>query len=196
MLLYRTSAFIHFATILVQRAGQLPGYHGQPTNFQESSTSQHTNYTRNTAMWYELHRTSYLLVIPRPGKISTLHGQGRSLCTKMVCLMPPDTNLNAHKLLERSLAAIRRPEDADTILTVIDNRDHARIRRVLANAFSTKALTDQEYYIQHYISMFIDSLHSIHQTGPVNMVAWLEFVTFDIVGMLTVRLTVRLPAKP
>jgi hypothetical protein len=44
--------------------------------------------------------------------------------------------------------------------------------------------------------MFIDSLHSIHKTGPVNMVAWLEFVTFDIVGMLTARPTVRLPAKP
>jgi cytochrome P450 len=110
---------------------------------------------------------------------------------------PPAPKLKfTHKLLERSLVAIRRPGDADTILTAIDNRDHARIRRALANAFSTKALTDQEYYIQRYVSMFIDSLHSLHQTGPVNMVAWLEFVTFDIVGMIIVSLANCLPAKP
>jgi cytochrome P450 len=101
----------------------------------------------------------------------------------MVCLPTPKWKFT-HKLSERSLAAIRRPGDPDTILTVRDNRDHARIRRVLAKAFSTKALTEQEYYIQRYVSMFIDSLHSIRQTGPVNMVAWLEFVTFDIVGMI------------
>jgi hypothetical protein len=195
MLLYTPSTFILFGIILVRRAGQLPESHGQSANFQESSTSRHTNSTRNMAMSYGSHQTSCRLLIPKPGKISMLRGQGRRLCTRMVCIPRPKWKYTQN-LSERSLAAIRRPGDADTILTVIDNRDHARIRRVLANAFSTKALTDQEYYIQRYVSMFIDSLHSIHQTGPVNMVAWLEFVTFDIAGIIIVFLTDRFPAKP
>jgi hypothetical protein len=195
VLWYIKSTFILFASILARRIGQLPRYRGQSANFQESSTYRHTNYTRNMATSCEYHQTSYLLLIPKHGKIYTLRGHGRSLCTKMV--RPPAPKLKfTHKLLERSLVAIRRPGDADTILTAIDNRDHARIRRVIANAFSTKSLTDQEYYIQLYVSMFIDSLHSLHQTEPVNMVAWLEFVTFDIVGMIIVSLANCLPAKP
>jgi hypothetical protein len=170
MLRYTTSTITLCASIQVPWVGQLPGYHGQSANSQESSTSRHTNSTRNMTMWYGSHQTSYLLLIPKPGKISILRGQGRSLCTKMVCLPTPKWKFT-HRLSERSLAAIRRPGGVDTILTVRDNRDHARIRRVLANAFSTKALTDQEYYIQRYVSMFIDSLHSIRKTGLVNMVA-------------------------
>jgi cytochrome P450 len=112
----------------------------------------------------------------------------------MVCLQLPKLK-STNRKLERALAAVQAKGKEENILTAINNQDHSRMKRVLANAFSNRALTDQEPYIQHYVSIFIDSLHSVHQTEPVNIVAWLEFLTCDIIGMITASSTDPLSAK-
>jgi hypothetical protein len=64
------------------------------------------------------------------------------------------------------------------------------MRRVLAHAFSDKAMRDQEPLIQKYVNMLTQSLHIAAGRGPVNIVQWYEFVTFDIIGINLV------PGKP
>jgi cytochrome P450 len=62
------------------------------------------------------------------------------------------------------------------------------MRRVLSHAFSEKAMRDQEPLIQQYIDMLSDSLHLAARKGPVNIVQWYEFVTFDIIGKSSILL--------
>ena len=60
------------------------------------------------------------------------------------------------------------------------------MRRVLAHAFSEKAMREQEPLIQEYIDLFMRSLHAAAEEGPQNMVSWYEFVAFDIIGTLEI----------
>ena len=68
-----------------------------------------------------------------------------------------------------------------------DDADHARYRRLLSHAFSEKALRQQEYLLLQYIDLLISRLTKIAEShNPVvNMVQWLNFTTFDIVGDLS-----------
>lgn len=70
----------------------------------------------------------------------------------------------------------------ESILNVESDVEHSRMRRVLANAFSEKAVREQEPLIQEYVSLLMRSLHETAEEGPQNMVAWYEFVAFDIIG--------------
>ncbi|RDW77740.1 cytochrome P450-10 [Coleophoma cylindrospora] len=72
-----------------------------------------------------------------------------------------------------------------TTLTMADDENHARQRRALAHSFSQKALVDQEDIIQDYVSMFIRHLSRMSDDREAfNMVNWLNFTTFDIIGDL------------
>lgn len=71
----------------------------------------------------------------------------------------------------------------ESILNVESDVEHSRMRRVLAHAFSEKALREQEPLIQGYVNMLMISLHEAAEEGPQNMVSWYEFVAFDIIGM-------------
>ena len=75
-----------------------------------------------------------------------------------------------------------------------NDADHARYRRLLSHAFSERALRQQEYLLRQYIDLlrqYIDLLISrltekAKSTDPVvDMVQWLNFTTFDIVGDLS-----------
>ncbi|RDW66665.1 cytochrome P450-10 [Coleophoma crateriformis] len=78
------------------------------------------------------------------------------------------------------------PLGTHSILTVKVEADHARYRRVLAHAFSEKALREQEPLIQKYIDLFIARLHQCAADGtPQDLVAWFNYVSFDIIGDLT-----------
>ena len=76
-----------------------------------------------------------------------------------------------------------------SILSASD-ADHARYRRLLAHAFSERALREQEYLPLAYIDLLTRKLRGIvsasesHST-VVDIVKWLNFTTFDIVGDLT-----------
>ncbi|KAL3462619.1 cytochrome P450 [Aspergillus heterothallicus] len=70
-------------------------------------------------------------------------------------------------------------------LTMADDANHARQRRALAHSFSERALKDQEYIIQHYVDILTDKLSTLAATNqPFNLVNWLNFTTFDIIGDL------------
>ncbi|KAL2007703.1 hypothetical protein VTN00DRAFT_7685 [Thermoascus crustaceus] len=66
--------------------------------------------------------------------------------------------------------------------------DHSRIRRLLAHAFSDRALREQETLLRSYVDLLVDRLHA-QVTGPsqgvVDMVKWYSYVTFDIIGDLS-----------
>jgi cytochrome P450 len=60
------------------------------------------------------------------------------------------------------------------------------MRRLLSHAFSQKALHSQEEIMRHYVDLFITQLTERARQGTdVNMVAWFNFATFDLIGYLT-----------
>ncbi|CAG8984147.1 hypothetical protein HYALB_00006251 [Hymenoscyphus albidus] len=66
-----------------------------------------------------------------------------------------------------------------------DDSNHARQRRALAHSFSQKALLEQEDIIQEYVTLFINHLDRMCTNDETfNMVNWLNFTTFDIIGDL------------
>lgn len=72
-----------------------------------------------------------------------------------------------------------------TTLTMADDDNHARQRRALSHAFSLKALTDQEDIIQHFVNKLVTNVRAMAQQGvEFNLVDWLNFTTFDIIGDL------------
>ena len=58
------------------------------------------------------------------------------------------------------------------------------MKRVLVHGFSEKAVREQEPLIQGYLDLMTEALHKVANQGPLNMVAWYEFVIFDIMGSL------------
>jgi cytochrome P450 len=72
-----------------------------------------------------------------------------------------------------------------TTLTMADDHNHARQRRALAYSFSQKALLEQEHIVQSFVDTLITKLKLKADNGEVfNMVDWLNFTTFDIIGDL------------
>ncbi|KAK3693167.1 cytochrome P450 [Podospora appendiculata] len=71
-----------------------------------------------------------------------------------------------------------------------DRATHARMRRLLAHGFSAKAMLAQQPLIASYVDLFIARLCDIVREnegkGPteVNLVAWFNYVTFDVIGDL------------
>ncbi|KAJ5780812.1 hypothetical protein N7457_005972 [Penicillium paradoxum] len=74
----------------------------------------------------------------------------------------------------------------DHLVCAVDNATHARQRRLLAHAFSEKALRDQEALIRGYVDAMIIKLRSgvRHGTSTVDLKSWMNFTTFDITGDL------------
>lgn len=63
--------------------------------------------------------------------------------------------------------------------------DHSRQKRLLTNAFSERALREQEPIISSYIDTFIIRLQEFaDREESVNLEEWLNFLTFDIIGDL------------
>ncbi|KAL3422646.1 cytochrome P450 [Phlyctema vagabunda] len=76
--------------------------------------------------------------------------------------------------------------DTQGILSVKSDEDHSRYRRLLSHAFSEKALRGQEPLIKKYIDLLISRLRSKAEIGePQDIVAWYNYVSFDIIGDLT-----------
>lgn len=68
-------------------------------------------------------------------------------------------------------------------ITMANDADHARQRRALSHAFSTKALLEQEYIVKSYIDVFSLKMREFAKLGkPVNVVDWFAYTTFDIIG--------------
>ncbi|KAK8092929.1 hypothetical protein PG999_014516 [Apiospora kogelbergensis] len=66
-----------------------------------------------------------------------------------------------------------------------NREDHRRQRRQVNHAFSSSALHEQEAIIVQYVDKFMDKITERAKRGePVNIVDWLNFTTFDIIGDL------------
>uniref|UniRef100_A0A8H7N2U8 Uncharacterized protein n=1 Tax=Bionectria ochroleuca TaxID=29856 RepID=A0A8H7N2U8_BIOOC len=71
-------------------------------------------------------------------------------------------------------------------ITMANDADHARQRRALSHAFSTKALLEQESLITSYIDALRDVANQHAREGRVcNLADWLSYTTFDIIGHLS-----------
>lgn len=62
---------------------------------------------------------------------------------------------------------------------------HAKLRSILAPGFSAKALVWQEEIVQKYADQLIEQVRERSKEGPVNIVDWFEWMSFDIIGHLT-----------
>lgn len=68
-------------------------------------------------------------------------------------------------------------------ITMANDADHARQRRALSHAFSTKALLEQEYIVKSYIEIFSKKMNEFAaQRETVDIVDWFAYTTFDIIG--------------
>jgi len=70
------------------------------------------------------------------------------------------------------------------LLWVGDATEHARHRKVLSPAFSDKSLRDQEHIIRGYVDLLMKRMHE-RAGQPVDLWAWLNYTTFDLIGDLT-----------
>lgn len=61
---------------------------------------------------------------------------------------------------------------------------HARHRRILSSAFSDRSLREQEPVVTKYVDLLIRRMHE-NAGSTVDMWAWANFTTFDIIGDLT-----------
>ena len=77
------------------------------------------------------------------------------------------------------------PGQVLSLITTSSQTDHARMRGLLRGAFTEKALRDQSHIIEYYVKLLISSLREKASSGvSVNMVDWVNYTTFDIIGDL------------
>nr|QSG30343.1 CYP65EW1 [Hormonema carpetanum] len=87
-------------------------------------------------------------------------------------------------LKDRRLYAV--PVNGTTSILSSSDEDHARQRRVLSHAFSDKALKEEEPLFKRYANLLIVKLKErAFNDVPVDMVAFWNFTTFDIMSDLT-----------
>ncbi|KAF9872387.1 hypothetical protein CkaCkLH20_10214 [Colletotrichum karsti] len=71
--------------------------------------------------------------------------------------------------------------------TIVSSRgpEHAMLRRQMSHGFSERSLREQEPLIMKYIDFFILRLHqNCTNEEPLDIAAWYNFTTFDIIGDL------------
>ncbi|KAF3763603.1 cytochrome P450 [Cryphonectria parasitica EP155] len=67
-----------------------------------------------------------------------------------------------------------------------DKKTHTVIRRQLSHGFGDRAIRDQEPIIRGYVDLLMDRLHEHGQEGhhALDMTAWYNYTTFDVIGDL------------
>ncbi|KAM0806625.1 putative Cytochrome P450 [Seiridium cardinale] len=67
-----------------------------------------------------------------------------------------------------------------------NREDHMRFRQVMSRGFSAQTMSEQQPTIKGYVDILFKRLHEISTGGtrPVDMVAWYNYTTFDIIGDL------------
>lgn len=67
-----------------------------------------------------------------------------------------------------------------------NQENHRRCRKLMSHAFSESAMYEQEPIITQYIDLLMTQLRKRAETGEtVDMLKWINFTTFDIIGDLT-----------
>ena len=90
------------------------------------------------------------------------------------------------KTFDKDFQFYMHPQNGVDNLITAGWEDHSRQRRLVAHAFSDKALRDQEPLLQRYISLLISKLyeHGANTGKPIDVVRWFNFMTFDLIGDL------------
>ena len=75
------------------------------------------------------------------------------------------------------------------LITAIDIKTHARMRKALANCFTEKALRSQAPIIEEYANLLINRLKDLIAVGSTegvnfDVVQWMTFFTVDVIGDL------------
>ncbi|KAL4986543.1 cytochrome P450 [Aspergillus falconensis] len=88
---------------------------------------------------------------------------------------------HGHRQLPKVLSSASNPSD----IVNANDADHARMRKVLSPAFSTKGLQSHEALITSYVDKLITRLKGAAESGsPTDMVKWYNLTTFDLIGDL------------
>jgi cytochrome P450 len=78
------------------------------------------------------------------------------------------------------------PVPGVSTISMADRANHARQRKALSHGFSKKALGEQEATVQGFVDKLIDKIHGFAEADEsFDIVRWLNFVTFDIIGDLS-----------
>lgn len=123
----------------------------------------------------EFHEKYGPVVRLAPGELTfTTSGAVRDIYEKNHGL-PPDESLGKR---ENSFFG------ATSLLWLADHNEHMRHRKVLSPSFSTASLDAQEPIITGYIDLLMQRFRE-RAGQPIDMWAWFNYTTFDIIGDLT-----------
>ncbi|KFY23056.1 hypothetical protein V493_06128, partial [Pseudogymnoascus sp. VKM F-4281 (FW-2241)] len=89
-----------------------------------------------------------------------------------------------HLPMPKDMSFYNRPSNGAHSLITADRANHSRQRRLISHAFSDKALREQEPLIKGYVDLLIQRLHERASAGPLDMVSWYNWTTFDLIGDL------------
>lgn len=81
------------------------------------------------------------------------------------------------------------PGMPDSMISIIDPKQHARIRNLLAPGFTQRALKEQEDILHLYVNLLVERIRELVTKEPesgaiIDVVRWFNFTTFDIFGDL------------
>ncbi|KAK0750225.1 cytochrome P450 [Schizothecium vesticola] len=86
---------------------------------------------------------------------------------------------------EKNQTFYRPVEDIPTDIVNAGREEHGRLRRTMAHGFSERAMREQQGIIGGYVDMLIAALRREGEGGgKVDVAAWYNFVTFDVIGDL------------
>jgi cytochrome P450 len=84
------------------------------------------------------------------------------------------------------------PGQPDNMVTTVDYAANQRMRKVLAPAFTERAIYQQEPIVQSYVHLLMSQLYNIASStdsrekgATVNFTDWFNFYAFDVIGDLS-----------
>jgi averantin hydroxylase len=80
-------------------------------------------------------------------------------------------------------SAIKPPNGVFGIL-MANREEHGRLRRLLSHSFSDKGMREQQSHIIYNTDLLVRGLREESDNGPQDLVQWLNWTTFDIIGTL------------
>lgn len=87
-------------------------------------------------------------------------------------------DIYGHRQGKEEMPKIRLPPpDGGHSIVTANREDHSRHRRLLAHAFSEKALREQEPFFQEYVDLLMRRLRQHAASGPIDIVQWWNFTT-------------------
>ncbi|RAK82729.1 cytochrome P450 [Aspergillus fijiensis CBS 313.89] len=131
----------------------------------------------------KLHRKYGPIVRTAPDEVSIASGEG---WTAIYASRPPD-----RQFLKDPVWWRRQPGQPDSLLSAISPDKHAAMRRLLAPAFTQRALRTQEEVLQKFVSLLVARIREQVEAADggkagaqIDIAPWFNFTTFDIFGDL------------